>query len=211
MAVDKDPLGTDGLPATEEPAEERETDAPATASDTSNAAATTASPTASGARSKLSLRIGAGLGALLLVASIVAAVIFYVQYNAKRDLLAAQESSRAAACAYAPALANYDFNNLDPYFKSVVDGATGDWKKQFEGKSNDLRTVLVQGQVKSQVKDVQCALKSGDNDHAEVILIIGQSITSVDAGGQPQPGQLTMALTLDKTDERWLISRLSAP
>jgi len=164
MAVDKDPLGTDGLPATEEPAEERETDAPATASDTSNAAATTASPTASGARSKLSLR-----------------------------------------------MANYDFNNLDPYFKSVVDGATGDWKKQFEGKSNDLRTVLVQGQVKSQVKDVQCALKSGDNDHAEVILIIGQSITSVDAGGQPQPGQLTMALTLDKTDERWLISRLSAP
>lgn len=153
----------------------------------------------------------AGVAAALLVASTSAAVYFYVQYNDKNEILDAQESARHAACAYAPTMVNYGFNDLDGYFKSVLDGATGGWKKEFEGTSKELKDVLAQGQVTSKVNDVQCAIRSGDEQSAEAIVVIGQSITSVGTKGEPQAGQLSMVLTLEHTDGRWLVNKVNAP
>lgn len=173
--------------------------------------ATTANGPAKAASAKRWVRSGAALGALLLVGSIASSVFFYLQYDEKRDALAAQEAARDAACAYAPALANFDFNNLDPYFAAVLDGATGEWKTQFEAKRDDLRTVLMQGEVKSQITDVRCAIETSDSDHADAIVVIGQSVTNVGTEGKSQPGQITMVITVDKVDGRWMASKINAP
>lgn len=199
--------------------DETQTSTSATDPDVAEMAATSAEgvrkvdepPIVDSAAAKRRLRIGAVLGALLVVTSIASAVFFYLRFETKRDILAAQESAREAACAYAPALANYDFTNLDPYFESVLDGATGDWKTQFAGNSTELRNVLVRGQVKSRVDDVQCAIESGNGDRADTIVVIGQSITSVGTEGKPQPSQITMVITVDNVDGRWMVSTLDSP
>ncbi|WP_370010761.1 hypothetical protein [Nocardia cyriacigeorgica] len=149
--------------------------------------------------------------ALLLVAGAASTLYFYMQDRDKEAVLAAQEEARQAACAYAPVLANYDAKNLDPYFSAVLDGATGDWRKQFEATSQELREVLAQGQVVSAASDVQCAIKSGDQTSAEAIVVIGQTITSLGTQGQPAPGQLSMVMRMEKSGDRWLVNDMNAP
>ncbi|MGY1867712.1 MULTISPECIES: hypothetical protein [Nocardia] len=149
--------------------------------------------------------------AILVGVSVAAAGYWYVQSDNSKDLLAAQEDARAAACRYAPILANYDSKNLDAYFAAVTDGATGDWKKQFESTSTELREVLGQGEVTSATRDVQCAIRAGDEHSAEAIVIIGQTITSLGTKGKPAPGQLSMVMRLEKVGDRWLVNKVNSP
>jgi Mce-associated membrane protein len=149
--------------------------------------------------------------AILVGVSVACACYWYIQNDNSKDLLAAQEDARAAACHYAPILANYDSKNLDAYFTAVGDGATGDWKKQFESTSAELREVLGQGQVTSATRDVQCAIRAGDEHSAEAIVIIGQTITSLGTKGKPAPGQLSMVMRLEKVGDRWLVNKVNSP
>ncbi|WP_280252966.1 hypothetical protein [Nocardia abscessus] len=149
--------------------------------------------------------------AILVGVSVAAAGYWYVQSDNSKDLLAAQEDAPAAACRYAPILANYDSKNLDAYFAAVTDGATGDWKKQFESTSTELREVLGQGEVTSATRDVQCAIRAGDENSAEAIVIIGQTITSLGTKGKPAPGQLSMVMRLEKVGDRWLVNKVNSP
>ncbi|WP_199742910.1 hypothetical protein [Nocardia stercoris] len=149
--------------------------------------------------------------ALLLGAALCTSVILFVQNKHNRDLLAAHDDAQAAACKYAPTLATYDAKNLDAYFGAVLAGATGDWKTQFDSTSKDLRDVLTAGQVVSKVTDVQCAVRTGDTDSAEAIVVIGQTITSVGTNNQPKPGQLSMVMRLQRAGGRWLVNKVDSP
>lgn len=161
-----------------------------------------------GRKGKLAALVAAGL---LLVTSLASNVFLYQRDDSKADLLAAHESAREAACRYAPVLVTYDAKDLDTYFTSVLDGATGDWRKQFDSTSKDLREVLVQGQVVAKADDVQCAIRTGDENSAEAIVVIGQTITSLGTKGQPAPGQLSMILWLERAGDKWLVNKVNSP
>jgi Mce-associated membrane protein len=143
--------------------------------------------------------------------AVAAAAFWFVQNKNNEDLLEAQDQARTAACRYAPVLANYDAKDLDAYFAAVLDGATGDWKKQFDSTSRELREVLTQGEVVSKTNDVQCAIRTADESSAEAIVVIGQSITSLGTQGKPAPGQLSMVLRLEKSGDRWLVNKVNSP
>ncbi|WP_280427371.1 hypothetical protein [Nocardia brasiliensis] len=161
-----------------------------------------------GRSGRLALEVTA---AVLLCAAVVSSVVFFVQNRGNKAVLEANADARAAACAYAPVLADYDAKQLDPYFAAVLAGATGDWKKQFDSTSRELREVLTQGEVVSKVNDVQCAIKTGDQNSAEAIVVIGQTITSMGTQGKPAPGQLSMVMRLEKVDGHWLVNNVNSP
>lgn len=149
--------------------------------------------------------------AVLLCAAVASTVFFYLQNKGNKATIDASADARAAACRYAPILADYDAKKLDDYFAAVLDGATGDWKKQFDSTSKELREVLTQGEVVSKVNDVQCAIKTGDESSAEAIVVIGQTITSMGTQGKPAPGQLSMVMRLEKVGDRWLVNKVNSP
>ncbi|WP_223885796.1 hypothetical protein [Nocardia colli] len=149
--------------------------------------------------------------AVLLCAAVASTVFFYLQNKGNKATIDANADARAAACKYAPILADYDAKKLDDYFAAVLDGATGDWKKQFDSTSKELREVLTQGEVVSKVNDVQCAIKTGDESSAEAIVVIGQTITSMRTQGKPAPGQLSMVMRLAKVGDRWLVNKVNSP
>lgn len=161
-----------------------------------------------GPRATLAVRAAT---AAALVLAVAAAAFWFVQNKNHEDLLEAQDQARTAACRYAPVLANYDAKDLDAYFAAVLDGATGDWKKQFDSTSRELREVLTQGEVVSKTNDVQCAIRTADESSAEAIVVIGQSITSLGTQGKPAPGQLSMVLRLEKSGDRWLVNKVNSP
>ncbi|MBF6352751.1 hypothetical protein IU448_27630 [Nocardia flavorosea] len=151
------------------------------------------------------------MAVLLLIGAIGVAGYLYVQERDKAELLAAYDEVQRAACRYAPVLANYDAKNLEPYFSAVLDGATGDWKKEFETTTGELREALVAGEVVSTAGDIQCAVKTADTTSAQVVVVIGQTITSLGTQGRPAPGQLAMVMRMQKTDGRWLVDQMTSP
>ncbi|MEU4314032.1 hypothetical protein [Nocardia sp. NPDC024068] len=157
------------------------------------------------------LSVGLGVALVLLIAAVGVGAYLFVQERNQAETLTAHEEVRQAACRYAPVLANYDAKNLDPYFTAVLSGATGDWKKEFETTTAELREALVAGQVVSTAGDIQCAVKSADAESAEAVVVIGQTITSLGTRGQPAPGQLAMVLRMEKTDGRWLVNQMNSP
>ncbi|MFF2554548.1 hypothetical protein ACFVUS_26345 [Nocardia sp. NPDC058058] len=161
-----------------------------------------------GPRGRIALRAAA---VVALAASIGSSVFFFQRSQHDSDLLAAQEDARAAACKYAPVLVTYDAKNLDAYFNAVLAGATGEWKTQFDNTSKDLRDVLTQGQVVAKANEVQCAIRTGDQNSAEAIVVIGQTITSLGTQGKPAPGQLSMVMRLEHSGDHWLVNKLNSP
>ncbi|MGM7646148.1 hypothetical protein ACSVDM_14690 [Nocardia sp. JW2] len=149
--------------------------------------------------------------ALAVGASVASSVILFLENKESKDLLAAQQGAREAACRYAPVLADYDSKSLDGYFQAVLDGATGDWKKQFEATSTELREALTQGQVTSKATDTQCALRTGDEDSAEAIVVIGTTISSLGTEHKAKPGQLSMVMSLHNDGGRWLVEKVNSP
>lgn len=148
---------------------------------------------------------------MVLGAAVAGSGYFYVQNEDKQDLLTAQEQARQAACGYGPVLSTYDAKNLDHYVQGVLAGATGDWRKQFETTSRDLGDVLVKGEVVAKTDDVQCAIRSADATSAEALVVMGQTITSLGTKGQPEKGQLSVVMRLEKDGDRWLVNKIDTP
>ncbi|WP_194816009.1 hypothetical protein [Nocardia sp. XZ_19_385] len=168
----------------------------------------TPEPRVSARTRAIALRAAAGVA---IGAAVATSVYFFLQDRQGDKLIQAREDAQAAACKYAPILSDYDAKNLDTYFAAVLDGATGDWKKQFGDTSKELKEVLSQGQVVSKTTDVQCAIKTGDENSAEAIVVIGQTITSLGTQGKPAPGQLSMVMRLEKADGKWLVNKVNSP
>ncbi|PPJ17493.1 hypothetical protein C5E44_13620 [Nocardia nova] len=165
-------------------------------------------PAAGGRGVRIGVRAAA---ALVLGAAIGSSIYFYLQNKDHEEVLQAQAQARQAACAYGPVVSTYDSKHLDQYVRDVLAGASGEWKKQFESNSKDLSDVLAKGEVVAKSTDVQCAIRSGDKDSAEAIVVIGQTITSLGTQGKPEPGQLSTVMRLQKQGDRWLVDKISTP
>jgi Mce-associated membrane protein len=151
------------------------------------------------------------IAGIVAIAAIVTSVVFYLQYKDKNDILEAQSAARDAMCDYAKTVTSYNYNDLDTFFKNVLDGATGEWKTEFETNSAALRDPLVAGQVQSNGDEVQCGVQSGDTENAVVVAAIGQTITSLGTQNQPQKGQIAVVATMEYVDGQWLVSKMDAP
>ncbi len=165
-------------------------------------------PTATHRRGRV-VAVAAGATALAVASGL--AVTFYLQKTDVEHTEQARAAAQQAACGYAPILASYDAANLDSYFSAVLAGATGEWKKQFDDTSKDLRQVLTAGEVVSKTDKVECAISAIDDTSAQAVVVVGQTITSLGTGHQPAPGQLSMLLGLEKVGDRWLVNKVDTP
>lgn len=147
--------------------------------------------------------------AALLVAALAAAIFFFVQGRSEKSLADARDAAQQAACANASAWTNFDFAKFDDWRNSVLAGATGEWRDEFDKSSNGVRDLYTKGQLKSASIDLQCAVKSGDKQHAEVVVGIGQTVASVVTAGNT--ARFFVVYTMDNVDGRWLASKLYAP
>ncbi|MEU6586252.1 hypothetical protein [Nocardia sp. NPDC046763] len=207
-AADKAAVAAEQAGPAQTEAAEQSSGAPKTAARVKESRLRRVSVPAPGKRGRIVARAAV---VLAFAGAIGSSIVFHQQDAHHRELLTAQEQARAAACKYAPVLATYDAKNLDAYFTSVLDGAAGDWRKQFDSTSKDLRDVLTQGQVVSKATDVQCAVRTADRDSAEAIVVIGQTITSLGTQGKPAPGQLSMVMRLERSGDRWLVNKVNSP
>ncbi|WP_458691017.1 hypothetical protein [Nocardia tengchongensis] len=162
-----------------------------------------------GNRRSRAVRIAAMVLAVAVPTS--AAAFFYTRSDDDRTAINAQSSARTAACDYAKTMTNYDSKSIDKYVTSVLDGATGDFKTEFAKTSNELKDVISGAQIKSESRDARCGVATGDENHADVVVALSISISSVGTRGKQVPSQIALVASMDKIDGHWLVSKLDAP
>ncbi|WP_405485226.1 hypothetical protein [Nocardia sp. NBC_00511] len=150
------------------------------------------------------------LGTAVLLPT-AAAVFYFTRYDDNQSVIDAQHSAREAACDYVRTLTNYDSKNVDTYVTSVLAGASGDFKTEFAKTSTELAQVIVAAQITSAIREAHCGIATGDENHAEVVVALSLTISSLGTEGKPVPSQMSLVATMDKIDNHWLVSKLDAP
>ncbi|MBO0855998.1 MAG: hypothetical protein J2P18_19785 [Nocardia sp.] len=155
--------------------------------------------------------IGAAVAAgVVLVAAVVLAVVYGLMAGNRDDQLSARDDSTAAACDFGKAVATYDSDHLDDYFKKVNDLSTGEWGKFFGGATGTLKDAMVSVKAKSKLDEIHCAWESGSDSQANVVLVITQEQSNQAA---PQADKLTIpgVASMEKHDGKWLVAKFDSP
>ena len=101
-----------------------------------------------------------------------------------------------------------DHRKMDELTKRVLDGATGEFKKQYQTSLKSLKDAAVSQESISKGHVDQVALGETDSDSATVFVAAGSKVQNKGTKGQVEDRSWRMKLTMARVDDRWLISKL---
>lgn len=118
----------------------------------------------------------------------------------------AASESVAAATETTIALLSYQPDAVDRELSAAADRLTGAFRDEYLTLIND---VVIPGskekQISAAVTIPAAASISADDKHAQVLLFVNQSTTFAD--GTPSNSVSSVKITLDKENDRWLVSQ----
>lgn len=150
--------------------------------------------------------------ALLLVASTIFFGVRTLRADpaeAKADALSRQYSALSkAATTETEAFLTVNYEDMDPLIEKVLDGATGDFKKQYAGARENLKSSAVTAEAVSRgtVRKVGVADVAGKN--AVVFIAADSQVANKSSQGKPQPRYYRLKLDMVKVGDSWLTSGL---
>lgn len=149
-----------------------------------------------------------GALAVALAALLVAiGLVVTSRDSADEELTAAQHEVAAAARTEALAFLTVDHRTMDVVVQRVLDGATGDFRKQYESQSKRLVREATRTQATSAGEVVALGVSDLDDDSATV-LVAANSTVSNTSTKEPQVRYYRLELDLVREGERWLTRRL---
>lgn len=120
-------------------------------------------------------------------------------------------SARAEALAAGRQLAvnfvTLDATTFDADTARVVDGATGEFKEQYEQALTELKPVVQSNKTVSTVERAEAAYVSGDDDSAVVLVGLVAPTTNTSAT-EPEKKTYRIRLDLAKVGDAWKVSTL---
>jgi Mce-associated membrane protein len=100
-----------------------------------------------------------------------------------------------------------DYRELDRDLGRVLDGATGEFRSQFEAGTKDLSELVTSNQAVSKGAVLEAGIVSDDADSARVLVVADSTVTNA-AEAAPQQRHYRLQLDLVRDGERWLVSDL---
>ena len=147
----------------------------------------------------------------VLVGLLIAAVAALVVGTSRGAQDRADDAQRAAilrsARQQAVNLTTIDAEHIDRDVQRILDGATGDFRAQFEAGSKDLTEVLATSRSVSKGEVLEAGIVTSDSDSAQVLVVVDSTVTNAE---EPK-GRLShyrMQLDLVRQGGRWLTSNL---
>lgn len=101
-----------------------------------------------------------------------------------------------------------DHKKMDQLTKRVLDGATGEFKKQYQASLKSLKEAAVTQESISTGRVDQIGLGDVDDDSASVFVAASSKVQNKGTKGKVEDRSWRMKLTLAKVDSRWLVSQL---
>ncbi|MFJ8079844.1 hypothetical protein ACIQ6Y_04335 [Streptomyces sp. NPDC096205] len=116
----------------------------------------------------------------------------------RQDILAAARQS-------ALNFTSLDYRHYDRDSAQVLKGATGDFKEQFAGQTEELTKLVAQNRSVSEGQVLEAGVVRSDEDSARVLVVADSKVTNVAVPkGEGRTYRLQLDLVLE--DGRWLTS-----
>ena len=112
-----------------------------------------------------------------------------------------------AATAEVVSFTTLDYRDIEPSVERVLDGATGDFKEQFESSRPQLEQLSRENESVSEGRVLEAGVVSMDDDSATVVVVADSRVTNVNAP-EAQPRHYRLQLDLVLQGGRWLTSDL---
>lgn len=149
----------------------------------------------------------AGIAGVVLVAMLVAGGFII----AKRADISAQEDLRGCFLSAAEASVNDIVNvtpdNVDEKVKTILDGSTGGYRKQFEGASAQYSAMVADVQAHSEGSIVASAVEANDEVSGTVLVVAESTVTNTNTP-TPKEAYFRMRLTVDRVDGQCKTSKI---
>ena len=122
----------------------------------------------------------------------------------------AQEHAAISRAARAETLAflTIDHTKMDQLTEKVLDGATGDFKKQYQASLKSLKESAASQESFSTGRVDEVGLSEIDADSASVFVAAGSKVKNRGTKGEVEDRSWRIKLTMAKEDSRWLVSNL---
>jgi len=112
-----------------------------------------------------------------------------------------------AARQHAVNFTTLDYQHLDRDLGRVLDGATGDFREQFEAGTEDLSELVTANEAVAEGTVLEAGIVSDDPDSARVLVVADSTVTNA-ADPSPQKRHYRLQLDLVRDGDRWLVSDL---
>jgi Mce-associated membrane protein len=105
-----------------------------------------------------------------------------------------------------------DYRRLDRDLGRVLDGATGDFRKQFRSGTKDLTQLVTANKAVAVGEVLEAGLVSNDDDSASVLVVADSTVTNT---ASPKPEKRHYRIQMDLVRDpavrggRWLVSDLT--
>jgi Mce-associated membrane protein len=100
-----------------------------------------------------------------------------------------------------------DHQQLDRDLGRVLDGATGEFRSQFEAGTKDLSELVTANEAVSEGEVLEAGIVSDDADSARVLVVADSTVTNA-ADPEPQKRHYRLQMDLVRDGDRWLVSDL---
>ena len=122
----------------------------------------------------------------------------------------AQEYTDISRAARSETLAflEVDHTNMDQLTDKVLNGATGEFKKQYQSSLKTLKESAVSQESVSKGRVNEVGLSEADADSAIVFVSAGSKVQNKGTNGEVEDRFWRIKLSMVKQDSRWLISKL---
>lgn len=111
-----------------------------------------------------------------------------------------------AARREAQAFVNIDYRSMEASLEAVLDGATGDFREQFDKAGGDLRRILKESKSIMVGKVLHAGVVSIDQDSATVFVGTSSAVRNTVTQNRPQGREFRLQVELQKVDGDWLTS-----
>jgi Mce-associated membrane protein len=145
--------------------------------------------------------------AVLCVLLAVAAVVLGLQLRGHAQEQEARDDALRAARQSAINLTSIDAEQFDEAVEAVLDGATGDFRREFEANSEDLQQLLRDNEVSASGKVLDAGLVRSDKSNATALVVVDSTVENT-ASPEGRVNTYRMQIEVEKVDGEWLTSSL---
>lgn len=145
--------------------------------------------------------------ATLCVLLAVAAVVLGVELRGYAQTEDARRDALRAARQSALNLTSIDAEQFDVAVQRVLDGATGDFRREFEDNSENLAKLLADNEVSAEGKVLEAGLVRSDPSNATALVVVDSTVRNT-ATPDGRVNTYRMKIEVERVDGRWLTSTL---
>ncbi|MFI9404021.1 hypothetical protein [Nocardia sp. NPDC052316] len=117
------------------------------------------------------------------------------------------EEARLAGCDFGTVAGTYDYASFDEHANKMLELTTGVFRTEFEQARPTIQADAAANHARAEVNSVDCRVVSGDAATADITVDVVRTTTSDATDGLPKTNKMTLLITVENVNGRWLVNR----